>query len=178
MMNNNKKVKKLTHLEFHLVKINQATCPWAMLYGLGIQPIPSNHCIIIALMIGSLDFWVRLPRVFKVRPADACCPLERVIWFSPLLSMVTGQSDSKEMLFLFVILWRQKKNEFTATYHHRRKGEGERRGDRRDGRHIQLQLPNLRGTRIERSTVLLLPVLGIGFASCSVFVPNTNLRLF
>jgi hypothetical protein len=31
-------------------------------------------------------------------------------------------------------------------------------GDRRDGRHILLQLPNLRGTWIERSKVLLLPV--------------------
>jgi hypothetical protein len=60
----------------------------------------------------------------------------------------------------------KKKNEFTATYHHRRKGEGERRGDRRDGRHIQLQLPNLRGTRIERSTVLLLPVPPL-YSTCS-----------
>jgi hypothetical protein len=37
-----------------------------------------------------------------------------------------------------------KKNEFTATYHHRRKGEGERRGDRRDGHHILLQLPTFK----------------------------------
>jgi hypothetical protein len=59
------------------------------------------------------------------------------------------------------------RNEFTATYHHRRKGEGERRGDRHDGRHILLQLPNLRGTRIERSTVLLLPVPPPLYSTCS-----------